>query len=180
MTAAIVGASGAVGQEFLRILEERDFPVSELRLFGSSRSAGSTYRFRGKEITVQQLRHDDSFRGVDYAFVSAGSDVSKEFAGTITKYGAVMIDNSKAFRIYLNEEQHKDMVANFPKDLNIIAIEMEAFALFYIANMLGKKAACVVSVVDSRFKPDDTITSEDREKNLNQMIELALKSCLKL
>ncbi len=87
---------------------------------------------------------------------------------------------SQIFDVYLNEEQHKDMVANFPKDLNIIAIEMEAFALFYIANMLGKKAACVVSVVDSRFKPDDTITSEDREKNLNQMIELALKSCLKL
>jgi len=99
MTAAIVGASGAVGQEFLRILEERDFPVSELRLFGSSRSAGSTYRFRGKEITVEELRHDDAFKGVDYAFVSAGSDVSKEFAGTITKYGAVMIDNSKAFRM---------------------------------------------------------------------------------
>ncbi|MBR6270184.1 MAG: aspartate-semialdehyde dehydrogenase [Bacteroidales bacterium] len=99
MTAAIVGASGAVGQEFLRILEERNFPADELRLFGSARSAGSVYRFRGKEITVQELRHDDAFKGVDYAFVSAGSDVSKEFAGTITKHGAVMIDNSKAFRM---------------------------------------------------------------------------------
>ena len=99
MTAAIVGASGAVGQEFLRILEERDFPADELRLFGSARSAGSAYRFRGKEITVQELRHDDAFKGVDFAFVSAGSDVSKEFAGTITKHGAVMIDNSKAFRM---------------------------------------------------------------------------------
>ncbi len=99
MTAAIVGASGAVGQEFLRILEERNFPADELRLFGSARSAGSVYKFRGKEITVQELRHDDEFKGVDYAFVSAGSDVSKEFAGTITKHGAVMIDNSKAFRM---------------------------------------------------------------------------------
>ena len=93
MTAAIVGASGAVGHE------ERNFPADELRLFGSARSAGSVYRFRGKEITVQELRHDDAFKGVDYAFVSAGSDVSKEFAGTITKHGAVMIDNSKAFRM---------------------------------------------------------------------------------
>ncbi|MBO4571105.1 MAG: aspartate-semialdehyde dehydrogenase [Bacteroidales bacterium] len=99
MTAAIVGTSGAVGQELLRILEERNFPADELRLFGSSRSAGRTYLFRGKNFTVRELRHDDAFRGVDYAFVSAGSDVSKEFAGTITKYGAVMIDNSKAFRM---------------------------------------------------------------------------------
>ena len=77
-----------MGQEFLRILEERNFPADELRLFGSARSAGSAYRFRGKEITVQELRHDDAFKGVDFAFVSAGSDVSKEFAGTITKHGA--------------------------------------------------------------------------------------------
>ncbi|MBO4768844.1 MAG: aspartate-semialdehyde dehydrogenase, partial [Bacteroidales bacterium] len=99
MIAAIVGVSGAVGQEFLRILEERDFPVSELRLFGSARSAGSKYRFRGEELTVRELRHDDALKGVDYAFVSAGSDVSKEFAETITAHGAIMIDNSKAFRM---------------------------------------------------------------------------------
>lgn len=73
MKIAIVGASGAVGQEFLRVLEEQNFPVDELLLFGSSRSAGRTYRFRGKDITVKELRHNDDFRGVDIAFTSAGS-----------------------------------------------------------------------------------------------------------
>ncbi len=99
MRVAIVGASGAVGQEFLRILEERDFPIDELLLFGSTRSAGSKYTFRGKEVTVQLLQHDDAFKGVDIAFASAGAGTSKEYAGTITKYGAVMIDNSSAFRM---------------------------------------------------------------------------------
>lgn len=99
MTAAIVGISGAVGQELLKLLEERNFPVDELRLFGSSRSAGNKYPFRGKEIEVKELKHNDDFKGVDYAFVSAGSDVSLEYAETITKHGAVMIDNSKAFRM---------------------------------------------------------------------------------
>ena len=96
---AIVGASGAVGQEFLRVLAERDFPVGELLLFGSERSAGRTYGFKGKDITVQLLQHDDAFAGVDIAFVSAGAGTSREFAGDITRYGAVMIDNSSAFRM---------------------------------------------------------------------------------
>ena len=99
MKAAIVGASGAVGQEFLRVLEERNFPIDELLLFGSSRSVGTKYRFRGKDIEVKLLQHNDDFKGVDYAFVSAGASVSREFADTITKYGTVMIDNSSAFRM---------------------------------------------------------------------------------
>ena len=99
MKVAVVGASGAVGQEFLRVLEERDFPMDELVLFGSKRSAGKTYVFRGKELTVQLLQHNDDFAGVDIAFVSAGGDVSREFAETITKHGAIMIDNSSAFRM---------------------------------------------------------------------------------
>ncbi|MBQ2540683.1 MAG: aspartate-semialdehyde dehydrogenase, partial [Paludibacteraceae bacterium] len=73
MTIAIVGASGAVGQELLRVLEQRQFPISELRLFGSQRSAGQTYTFRGKEHVVRLLQHDDAFRGVDIAFASAGA-----------------------------------------------------------------------------------------------------------
>lgn len=96
---AIVGASGAVGQEFLRVLEEQQFPISELLLFGSSRSAGRTYRFAGKDITVKELQHNEDFKDVDIAFTSAGAGTSKEFAETITKYGAVMIDNSSAFRM---------------------------------------------------------------------------------
>lgn len=99
MNVAIVGASGAVGQEFLRVLAERDFPIDNLLLFGSQRSAGKTYTFKGKEYTVQLLRHGDDFKGVDIAFTSAGAGVSKEYAEDITKFGAIMIDNSSAFRM---------------------------------------------------------------------------------
>ena len=99
MKVAIVGASGAVGQEFLRILAERDFPMDELVLFGSERSAGRKYTFKGKDYEVKLLQHNDDFRDIDIAFVSAGGGTSKEFAETITKYGAVMIDNSSAFRM---------------------------------------------------------------------------------
>jgi len=99
MKVAIVGASGAVGQEFLRVLDERNFPVDELVLFGSQRSAGTKYTFRGKEIEVKLLQHNDDFKGVDIAFTSAGAGTSKEFCEDITKYGAVMIDNSSAFRM---------------------------------------------------------------------------------
>ncbi len=99
MTVAIVGASGAVGQELLRILAERHFPVDDLRLFGSSRSAGTRYEFGGKEYTVEELRHGDQFRGVDIAFVSAGGGTSREYAEDITRYGTLMIDNSSAFRM---------------------------------------------------------------------------------
>lgn len=99
MKVAIVGASGAVGQEFLRVLAERDFPIDELLLFGSSRSAGSTYTFKGKEYVVRELQDNDDFKGVDIAFTSAGAGTSKKFEKTITRYGAVMIDNSSAFRM---------------------------------------------------------------------------------
>lgn len=95
---AIVGVSGAVGQEFLQVLEERNFPVDELVLFGSSRSAGKEYEFRGVKLTVKELQHNDDFRDIDIALTSAGASTSKEFAATITKFGTVMIDNSSAFR----------------------------------------------------------------------------------
>ena len=99
MNLAIVGASGAVGQEFLRILEDRALPIDRLELFGSPRSAGTTYRFRGEELTVKLLQHNDDFRDIDFVLVSAGASTSREFAETITKHGAVMIDNSSAFRM---------------------------------------------------------------------------------
>ena len=100
MKVAIVGVSGAVGQEFLRVLDEQNFPIDELLLFGSERSAGRTYRFRGQDYTVQLLRDEpEDFRGVDFAFVSAGASVSKKYADVITKHGTVMIDNSSAFRM---------------------------------------------------------------------------------
>ena len=99
MRVAIVGASGAVGQEFLRILAEREFPIDDLLLFGSKRSAGRQYTFRGKAYTVKELQHNDDFKDVDIAFVSAGGGTSAEFAETITKHGAVMIDNSSQWRM---------------------------------------------------------------------------------
>ena len=99
MKIAIVGVSGAVGQEFLSILEKHPMPIEELRLFGSKRSAGSTYRFRGEDIVVRELQHNDDFMDIDVALCSAGGSTSLEFAETITKHGAFMIDNSSAFRM---------------------------------------------------------------------------------
>jgi len=99
MKVAVVGVSGAVGQEFLKVLDERNFPLNKLVLFGSARSAGREYTFRGKKFVVKELRHNDDFKGVDIALTSAGAGTSKEYASTITKHGAVMIDNSSAFRM---------------------------------------------------------------------------------
>jgi len=98
MKVAIVGVSGAVGQEFLRVLAERNFPMDELVIFGSARSAGRTYEFMGKQFIVKELKHGDDFTDIDIALTSAGAGISKEYAKTITKYGAIMIDNSSAFR----------------------------------------------------------------------------------
>ena len=98
MKVAVVGASGAVGQEFLKVLAERNFPLDELVLFGSGRSAGNEYEFNGKTLVVKELKHNDDFKDIDIALTSAGASISKEFADTITKYGTIMIDNSSAFR----------------------------------------------------------------------------------
>lgn len=99
MNIAIVGASGAVGQELLQVLAEQDFPVTSLRLFGSARSAGRKYDFRGKSYTVEELTENSDFNGIDIAFTSAGASTSKKYADTITRHGTVMIDNSSAFRM---------------------------------------------------------------------------------
>ena len=99
MKIAIVGASGAVGQEFLSILENHPMPIDEFVLFGSKRSAGRTYRFRGNDIVVRELQHNDDFKDIDVALCSAGGSTSIEYAETITKHGCFMIDNSSAFRM---------------------------------------------------------------------------------
>src|SRR3982074_2904619 len=95
---AIVGATGAVGVELIRCLEERGFPVSELRLFASARSAGKTLSFRGPQLTVPAL-NEQSFNGVDSALFSAGGSTSKRFAPIAVRAGATVIDNSSAFRM---------------------------------------------------------------------------------
>jgi aspartate-semialdehyde dehydrogenase len=97
-TVAIVGATGAVGVEMLLCLEQRSFPLGKLKLLASSRSAGKRVTFRGAEITVEELTHD-SFKDVDIALFSAGGGISKEFAPSAAAAGAVVIDNSSAFRM---------------------------------------------------------------------------------
>ena len=95
---AIAGATGAVGTEFLKLLEARDFPMKSLRLLASSRSAGSKLMFRGENLEVEELT-PKSFKGIDIAFFSAGGSRSKEFAPHAVDSGAVVIDNSSAFRM---------------------------------------------------------------------------------
>src|SRR5215211_257402 len=95
---AICGATGAVGQEFIRILEQRDFPVRELRLLASKRSVGKTLPFRGAAIAIQEAG-PDAFRGVEIALFSAGASVSRELAPRAAEAGAVVVDNSSAWRM---------------------------------------------------------------------------------
>jgi len=94
---AIVGATGAVGAEFLKLLERRSYPIKNLRLLASARSAGKQLTFKGEQITVEELT-PDSFAGIDHAFFSAGGGTSKEYAPHAARAGAVVIDNSSAFR----------------------------------------------------------------------------------
>ncbi len=129
---AVVGATGAVGVEFLRCLEERNFPLAELRLFASARSAGKSMTFRGHSIPVHELT-EQSFAGVDIALFSAGGSISKKFSAIAVRAGAVVVDNSSAFRMTpdvplivpeINPEQinhHKGIIAN-PNCSTIIAI----------------------------------------------------------
>lgn len=102
---AIVGATGAVGLEMLDVLERREFPVSKLTLLASARSAGKSLKFRGEDVPVQELTAD-SFGGVDVALFSAGGGISKDFAPAAVKAGAVVVDNSSAFRM----EDHVPLV----------------------------------------------------------------------
>ncbi|MEO6437036.1 MAG: aspartate-semialdehyde dehydrogenase, partial [Tepidisphaeraceae bacterium] len=95
---AIVGATGAVGQEFLTVLAERNFPIKNLKLLASSRSAGKTAAFAGKTYVIEELTHD-SFSEMQIALFSAGGSISKEFAPSAVKAGAIVVDNSSAFRM---------------------------------------------------------------------------------
>jgi aspartate-semialdehyde dehydrogenase len=129
---AVVGATGAVGAEMAHCLEQRHFPVRELRLLASARSAGKTQKFRGQDVTIRELT-ESSFEGVDIALFSAGGSISKRFAPLAVRAGAVVIDNSSAFR--MNEDvplvvpeinaaeiaHHKGIIAN-PNCAAIISI----------------------------------------------------------
>lgn len=97
-TVAILGATGAVGQEMMKILEERNFLVGKLVPLASARSAGKTLKFRGEDVTIQEAR-DDAFQGVDIVLGAAENDIAKQFAPAIVRAGAVFVDNSSAFRL---------------------------------------------------------------------------------
>jgi aspartate-semialdehyde dehydrogenase len=131
-TVAIVGATGAVGVEFMKVLERRNFPVKELILLASKRSAGTKLPFKGKDITVTELTRD-SFKGCDLALFSAGAKVSRDYAQDCVKAGCLMVDNSSAFRMDDNvplivpevnpeaAKRHKGIIAN-PNCTTIIAL----------------------------------------------------------
>lgn len=144
MKVAIVGVSGAVGQEFLRVLDEQNFPIDELLLFGSERSAGRTYEFRGQKHTVRLLQHNDDFKGVDFAFVSAGAGVSREFAETITKHGAIMIDNSSAFRM--------------DKDVPLVVPEVNGEDAFDTPRGIIANPNCTTAIMVVALKPINDIS----------------------
>jgi len=124
MRVAIVGATGEVGRTFLKVLEEREFPVDELYLYASEKSEGAELTFRGEKFKVRALNKETSFRGIDIALFSAGSSISKEYASRFVKDGAVVIDNSSAWRLdpdvplvvpEVNPEDvenHKGIIAN--------------------------------------------------------------------
>lgn len=95
---AIVGATGAVGLEFMKVLETLEFPISNLRLLASARSAGQKLKFNGEEIPVEETK-EDSFKNIDIALFSAGSSISKQYRQTVVDAGCVMVDNSSAFRM---------------------------------------------------------------------------------
>lgn len=129
---AVVGATGAVGVELVRCLEQRRFPLSELKLYASARSAGKTLRFRGRDVTVEEL-NEQSFEAVDLALFSAGGGTSRKFAPIAVRSGAIVIDNSSAFRMDDNVPlvvpeinagaigQHRGIIAN-PNCAAIISI----------------------------------------------------------
>ena len=120
---AVVGATGAVGQEFMRVLEQRNFPFEKITFLASSRSAGKPITFKGKTYTVQELK-EDSFKGIDLALFSAGGSISRKFAPIAAQAGTVVVDNSSAFRMdptvplvvpEVNPEDtkaHKGIIAN--------------------------------------------------------------------
>lgn len=120
---AIVGATGAVGQEFLKVLEKRNFPVNEIKLLASPKSKGIKLKFKGEEIPVEVLR-EDSFHNVEIALFSAGGSISKQYAPAAVSFGTIVVDNSSAFRMEeevplvipeINPEdiqRHKGIIAN--------------------------------------------------------------------
>lgn len=144
MKVAIVGASGAVGQEFMKVLDEQNFPVTDLVLFGSKRSAGRIFTFRGEDYVVQLLQHNDDFKDIDIAFVSAGAKIAVEYAETITKHGAIMIDNSSAFRM--------------DDDVPLVVPEVNGDDAFNAPRRIIANPNCTTILLVTALKPLDNIS----------------------
>ena len=147
---AIMGATGAVGQVMMEILAERNFPVGDLRLLASARSAGRTFAFRGEDLTVQELR-EDSFEGIDIVLASAGGSLSKQYNPHAVAVGAVVVDNTSAYRMdpdvplvvpEINPDDldwHKGIIAN--PNCSTIIMDVVVWPLY----MRGKVKRIVVS-----------------------------------
>lgn len=177
---AVAGATGAVGVEMVKTLEERNFPVKSLKLLASKRSAGKTMTFKGEPVVIEELTHD-SFKGVDIALFSAGGDISREFAKSVVDSGAVMIDNSSAFRMEddvplvvpeVNPEDikwHKGIIAN-PNCSTIIMLV--AVAPLHRAKKLKRLVAATYQATSGAgAKGMDELLVQTRQLLNNEPIE---------
>lgn len=152
---AVVGVTGAVGQEFLKVLEQRNFPIGELKLLASARSAGKTLTFKGVTYTIEELTKD-SFHGVDLALFSAGGSISKQFAPIAVDAGAVVVDNSSAFR----------MTEGVP----LVAPEVNADAITQAGIALGKKPGIIANPNCSTIIMIVAVTPLHRRANVKRMV----------
>ena len=141
---AVVGATGAVGQEMISILEERDFPVGELRLIASEKSQGKDLEFKGTKIKVQRL-DEKSFKGIHVALFSAGASRSREFAPKAVEAGAIVVDNSSAFRL--------------ESDIPLVIPEINGHRISdYIKRGIIANPNCTTAVTVMALKPPATTT----------------------
>lgn len=169
---AIVGVTGAVGQEFLRVLEKRKFPVASLKLLASSRSVGKKIKYAGSEYSVDEL-NADSFEGVDMALFSAGGARSREFAPAAVKAGAVVVDNSSAFRMdknvplvipEINPEdirEHRGIIAN-PNCTTIIA-SMAVWPIHKLARIKKMVVSTYQAVSGAGFQAMDELKTQTED-----------------
>ncbi len=177
---AVAGATGAVGVEMVKTLEKRNFPVKSLKLLASKRSAGKTMTFKGEPVVIEELTHD-SFKGVDIALFSAGGDISREFAKSVVDSGAVMIDNSSAFRMEddvplvvpeVNPEDikwHKGIIAN-PNCSTIIMLVAVA-PLHHAKKLKRLVAATYQATSGAGAKGMDELLVQTRQLLNNEPIE---------
>jgi len=171
---AVVGATGAVGNMMIQVLEERNFPVSEITLLASARSVGKQLRYRGQNVSVAELR-EDSFKGLDFALFSAGGSISKKFAPLAAQAGCVVIDNSSAFRMdpkvpLVVPEVNPHAVANHP---GIIANPNCSTIQMVVALKPIHDAAGIKRIVVTTFQAVSGTGKRAIEELRQQVVDLA-------